>query len=62
MPADPEDAAIAGGMSDQEACPEHVYELTAVDFRRDGSWSTYVCVRCGEERRVGPDEVPPQTV
>jgi Ser/Thr protein kinase RdoA (MazF antagonist) len=25
-----------------------------VDFRRDGSWSTYVCVRCGYERFVEP--------
>jgi hypothetical protein len=31
-------------------------------FRADGSWSTYVCVRCGDERLVGPGEVHPQTV
>ncbi len=44
------------------ACDEHGYELTAVDFGADGSWSTYVCVRCGEERLVGPGEVHPQAV
>jgi hypothetical protein len=49
-------------VSDQEACPEHVYVLTTVDFRRDGSSSTYVCVRCGEERMVGSGEVHPQTI
>jgi hypothetical protein len=49
-------------MGDLAARPEHVYQLTAVDFRRDGSWSEYVCVRCGEPRLVGPDEIPPQTV
>jgi hypothetical protein len=30
-------------------------------FRADGSWSTHVCVRCGDERLVGPGEVHPQT-
>jgi hypothetical protein len=43
-------------------CPEHVYELTTVDIRADGSWSTYVCVRCDEERLVGPGEIHRQTV
>jgi hypothetical protein len=45
-----------------QGCPEHVYQLTTVDFCADGSWSTYVCVRCGEERIVGPGELHPQTV
>jgi hypothetical protein len=35
-------------MSDQGACPEHLYQLATVDFRADGSWSIYVCVRCSE--------------
>jgi hypothetical protein len=44
------------------ACVGHLYQLMTVDFRADGSWSTYVCVRCGDERLVGPGEVHPQTV
>jgi hypothetical protein len=47
-------------MSDQEPCPEHL--LTAVDIGLDGSWSTYVCIRCGEERIVEPGGIHPQTV
>jgi hypothetical protein len=47
---------------DPGRCVEPLYQLTTVDFRRDGSWSTYVCVRCGYERLVGPGKVHPQTI
>jgi hypothetical protein len=43
-------------------CPEHVYRLIALDIGPEGSWSTYECVRCGEERIVGPGEIHPQTI
>jgi hypothetical protein len=49
-------------MSDHAACLEHVDRLTAVDIGLDGAWSTYVCIRCDEERLVGPGEIHPQTV
>lgn len=49
-------------VDDQPAeCVEHVWRLVQVTFA-EGSFSEYVCVRCGSELLVGPGGVHPQTV
>lgn len=46
---------------DETGCPEHVWRLDGVTFA-EGSFTEYVCTRCGADLLVPPGGVHPQTV
>lgn len=48
-------------MPGPEPCVEHLWRLDGVTFA-EGSFTEYVCVRCGADLLVPPGGVHPQTV
>lgn len=48
-----------GEQADPWECPGHDWQPVAMELRLDGSWTTYECRWCQQERMVGPGDEHP---